>query len=190
MICPRCSMPNDDNQNICCNCGHTLHSYPKPEYQSPEYRQGVYTQPIVQGEKTLVFNIIYAIILFFNAASMIPSMFYGFIGFSQVSSLLVLVSILLPICKIAYDVTTGVLLLKLKKAGNIMRFISNIFGLLLSGLMVFYTIFFICIAVTDTSDYAVLLYLLAGLFGFAAVVTAGWNIFLMIYYKKNKHRFK
>lgn len=223
MLCPNCGNANNPSAVLCQFCGKPLQTnrlsdnpasqinYDRPEaqyyyqptqYNTPTYQNNSSTPSATTAEPTLVFNIIYSILLFLIALSYlgqsVTMTLSALTQFEQAGILGLLAAIALYVVPAAFHITTGVLLLKCKKIGYILCKILNIWRIVSASFGVIVSLLLICIptvlasymgtVIDDKALPAVLAFVgVFALFFFAISIVL--NAIVMRYYSKHKHRF-
>lgn len=143
----------------------------------------------------MVFNTIYSIILLVFSAMCLTDVFIFFF-----SDLIGIAIILLFV--MAFNIVTGILLLKRKRAGNIMRLIGNLCSLIGSILFMLCNVLIAILLLVGgsglmgSSEYGEIGLVFVGIgiwiiiaFAITSIISIVVNIVIMRYYRKRKHMF-
>ena len=199
MQCPTCYNLISDTSSFCPACGtrlkfdsniypNTAQHFTQHQYIPNNYNN--YQTPINknQNQKNMVFRYIFSILtlLFYGSSltsQLLPIIFSLNNPMSFLSNLFIILFSL-------FAITTAILLLTKKKIGyyfsKALNMLSSIEGIVSLGLGVL----MIIEGIKDSSEYAVLLYILAFLFLVFGATIVALNVVAFIYYSKRKEYFK
>lgn len=185
MKCIKCGFEVANNSSFCANCGTNLNFQSQNPINNHNYN---YNIPM---KFHFVFCILLFIAAFTNAIEVIMSI-------TEIGSLSIIALFLCP-----FNIITGIFLLKRKKAGNIMRLISNIIGIITPLITLGTSAFLFVVAMlfkaiadelSATLGEIFLRLTEVGLMLFIPIfiliiAIISINIISIIYYRKRKHMF-